>query len=109
MKFFVPYAKDKKEALSVLAATAEFIGSPAPKLNEMIYTVHYAHNGISMVATVGENVDQYYKEAKPTVIAIFPPHQNGAPIKICLADRGVARGSPILADGNSQYITFEND
>lgn len=109
MKFFLPYARDNNEALSVLAATAEFIGNPVPKTSEMIYTVHYVHNNISMVATVGEDINQYYKEAKPTVIAIFPPHQNGAPFKICLADRGVAGGTPIFVDGKSQYITFEKD
>ncbi|MEQ8261204.1 MAG: hypothetical protein RH947_12990 [Alcanivorax sp.] len=108
MEFFLPFAKDKEEATSVLAATAQFIGNPVPPPIEMIYTIHYMHNGIQMVATVGEDVDSYYKEAKPTVIAIFPPKHNGAPIKICLADRGVVRGEPIYVDGGSQYITFQD-
>tara|TARA_R100000656_G_C3956681_1_gene129289 strand:- start:2180 stop:2509 length:330 start_codon:yes stop_codon:yes gene_type:complete len=107
MEFFLPFARDKEEAINVLVATAQFIGNPVPALTEMIYTVHYVHNGAHMIATVGEDVDPYYKEAKPTVIAIFPPQHNGAPIKVCLADRGVARGEPIYVNGDSQYVTFQ--
>lgn len=103
MKFFVPYAKSEEEALSVINAIAQFIGSPVPEPSQLIYKVSYLHNGELMTATVGEPVDTYYREANPVVIAIFP----GSPIKICLADRGVVRGSPIFVSGDSQFITFD--
>ncbi|MCG6270647.1 hypothetical protein K6U70_00220 [Vibrio vulnificus] len=107
VKFFVPFADSEEQAESVIEATAKFIGNQVPSKNDLIYTVHYTHNGKAMVATVGEDVDPYYRESSPTVIAIFPPQYNGAPIKICLADRGVVRGEPILVSGDSQFITFE--
>jgi hypothetical protein len=106
MKFFLPFASSLEEALSVLDNIATFIGVDAPKPEDMIHTVHYSHNGQEMTATVGENINPYYKESNSTVIAIFKPSHEGAPIKICLQDRGVARGEPIFVDGKSQFLTF---
>ena len=109
MKFFVPFAKSTKEAISVIRSIGEeHFGNFSPALKQMIYTVQYQHNGKSMVATVGEDVDTYYNESFPTVIAIFPPRHNGAPIRICLKDRGVIRGEPIFVSGTSQFITFDS-
>ena len=106
MKFFLPFASSQEEALSVLESIATFIGCPAPSPEDMIHTVHYSHNGEDLTATVGEDINPYYKETKPTVIAIFKPSHEGAPIKICLQDRGVAKGEPILVNGKSQFLTF---
>jgi len=109
MKFFVPLAKDKEQALTVIEATAKFIGNSVPSPTDLIHTVHYKHNGQEMVAVVGEDIDAYYKERAPIVLAIFPPEHENGPIKVCLRDRGVARGEPIYINGKSQFITFQSE
>jgi len=107
MKFFVPFAETSDEALSVIKSTANFIGNKTPNPSDMIYTVRYKHNGQLMTATVGESVDNYYKELYPTVLAIFPPLSNASAIKICLKNRGVVSGEPILISGDSEFVVFD--
>ena len=92
MEFFLPLAKDSVEAESVYTNIAEFINESVKTPCERVHSLTYKHNGRTMVATVGEDVDTYYKEPAPKVIAIF----KGSPYKICTRDRGVARGEPIL-------------
>ena len=108
MKFFVPHAKDEKEAAIVIERVAKFIGNPVPEVSEMIYSIVYEHNGKTMVATVGKPVDVSYNETAREVIAIFPPHYNGAPFKICLPNRGVARGEPIYALQQLSFSKFDS-
>ena len=93
-KFFIPLAKDDDEAESVLESIAKFIDRPMP--SRRIFRITYTHNGKFMAAEVGESPDPYYREAGP-VIAIF----DGNPLCVCLPDRGVARGGPILVGAQS--------
>lgn len=108
MKFFIPFAETESQAEKILEATAQFIGNPTPEKHQMIYSVSYEHNSVPMTATVGKDIDTFYKEHPATVIAIFPPVHEGAPIKICLANRGVARGEPIYVNGSNRFTTFES-
>lgn len=94
-EFFIPLAKNKEEAESVYSNIADFINVPVT--DERIFSITYKHNDQTMVATIGEDVDTYYKEPVPVVIAIF----KGNPYKVCLRDRGVARGEPILVGEDS--------
>lgn len=108
MKFFVPHTQSTEEALSVIDSIAKFIGNSSPQPDEMIYSLTYKHNGKTMVATVGESVDEYYKEAAPEVQAIFPPSSAGQPYKICLPNRGVVRGEPIYTSNQISFQKFES-
>jgi hypothetical protein len=106
MEFYLPFARDTEEAVKVLEVIAMSIGHPAPPPGDMIHTVYYIHDGIQMIATVGEDIDPYYQEANPTVIAIFPPLHDGDSIRICLEDRGAISGEPIYIRGDNHYMTF---
>jgi hypothetical protein len=100
MEFFVPHASDNVEAESVLNSICSFINAQVPE--KRIHKVSYTHNGIKMSATVGEDVDQYYKETDSRVIAIIPM---GACYAICLPNRGVVRGDPIyVGEGHSTHV-----
>lgn len=92
MKFFVPKSENEEQAERVYSAIAEFIGVSVVESNKRIYSITYKHNGQNMVATVGEKCDPYYQDPYPLVVAIF----KGNPYKICLKDRGVAKGEPIF-------------
>lgn len=94
-KFFIPLAKNEQESESVYSNIATFINESVT--DERIFSITYKHNNETMVATVGENVNDYYGESVPLVIAIF----KGNPCKICLRDRGVVRGEPILVGKDS--------
>lgn len=91
MKFFIPYADDDAQAERVIAATAEFVGASVPQLR--IQRLEYTHNSMPMVAEVGHPVHSYYRERNPIVIAIL---KRANCYLVCLAERGVARGEPIL-------------
>lgn len=94
-KFFIPLAENEQEAESIYSNIATFINESIT--DERIYSITYKHNNETMVATVGENVNDYYGESVPLVIAIF----KGNPYKICLRDSGVVRGEPILVGKDS--------
>jgi hypothetical protein len=100
MKFFLPAASNKEQAESVYANIADFINERVVPESQRLYSITYKHNGQTMVATVGELCDPYYKESKPTVFAIF----KGNPYKVCLENRGVVRGEPIYV-GDSSVIS----
>ena len=107
MKFFVPHTKDTEEALSVIDSIARFIGNSTPLPEEMIYSLTYMHNGQTMAATVGEPINEYYKETASEVQAIFPPSSTGQPYKICLPNRGVISGEPIYTSNLVSLQKFE--
>ena len=96
-KFFIPRANSVQQAEVVSCSIAKSIGITIDIVNNRLYSITYYHNGLKMVAKVGEDCDSYYREADPLVIAIF----EGNPYKICLADRGVKRGEPI-------YVGIDN-
>ena len=92
--FFIPLAKDSVEAESVLESIAKFISRPVP--TRRIFRITYTHNGKFMTAEVGGDPNPYYREKGP-VIAIF----DGNPLCVCLPDRGVSRGDPIMVGAQS--------
>lgn len=96
MKFFVPFANDEAQSESVYAGIAQFVGVSLQDTDKRIYSIAYNHNGKNMIAEVGKECDSYYQEGFPLVIAIF----KGNPYKICLRDRGVMRGGPILVSSD---------
>ena len=102
MKFFIPHAKETKEAERVFASIAEF--NKVPKQDKRIFKISYSHNGKRMTAEVGKPVDEYYKE-NGDVIAIL---QHDNLILVCLPNRGVLNGSPILVgfDEFSTHIEY---
>ena len=97
-EFFIPAAKDAAEAESVLENVAKFINRSVP--TRRIFRITYIHNGKAMTAEVGKDPDPYYREKGP-VIAIF----GGDPHCVCLPDRGVVRGGPILVGQQSVQST----
>lgn len=94
MKFFVPFANDEEQSERVYADIAQFVGVLLKDNAKRIYSIAYSHNGKNMTAVVGKGCDPYYQETFPEVIAIFKSN----PYKICLRDRGVSRGAPILVN-----------
>ena len=107
-RFFIPAARDDAMAEEVLAATAKFVGRPVPPPAERIFRFGFEHNGRLYKAQVGDEIDSYYQSPGP-VIAIF----GGNPLLICMRDRGVARGGPIMVsahaviDGSVEYFDDE--
>jgi hypothetical protein len=91
MQFFIPGAATAEEAEMVLASTARFVARRKPQPPERIFRLTYEHNGERHVAEVGKPIDPYYKSHGP-VIAII----GGNPLLICMRDRGVLCGGPIL-------------
>ncbi len=96
MKFFVPFANDEEQSESVYADIAQFVGVSLHDTDKRIYSIAYNHNGKKMIAEVGKECDSYYQEEFPLVIAIL----KGNLYKICLRDRGVMRGGPILVSSD---------
>ena len=105
MEFFIPHTEGKEEAEGIFTSIAKFIGADATQ--KKIFKITYIHNGKDMSAEVGKNVDSYYQESMPEVIAIF---KHGQSYCICLPERGVAKGSPILVGasrGSTRVEYFE--
>lgn len=98
MNFFIPHAKSSEEAESVFASISKFNNIPITE--KRVFKVSYEHNGKRMIAEVGKSVDNYYK-ADGEVIAIL---ERDKLLCVCLPNRGVLRGSPILV-GVDQFST----
>lgn len=94
LKFFVPFANDEEHSESVYTDIAQFVGESLKNADKRIYSITYSHNGTNMTAVIGEDCDPYYNDPFPVVIAIFKSN----PYKICLKNRGVLKGSPILVN-----------
>ena len=105
MKFFLPAARTEEIAEQTYAGIAKFISAKLPNDDKRIHSIKYTHNGINMTATVGKDCDSYYRESKSLVIAIF----KSTPYKVCLAERGVLGGEPILVgnDTISEEVFFD--
>ena len=91
MKFFLPLVESDEQAERVLQATSSFTGASIP--DPRVFSIDYEHHGISMRAEVGQPVHSYYREGSQPVIAILKA--TGA-YAVCLGQRGVAKGGPIL-------------
>lgn len=97
MKFFVPAAENDEQAEQVLASVAKFVGAALPPPGQRLRSISYSHNGRDFTVTVGEPIPAYYEEHGEPVVCIF----DGAPLMICLPNRGVIRGDPIYVGHDS--------
>lgn len=104
MKFFLPAADSPQQAEEVYGKIKAFVVEQMGWVrDERYYSLHFRHNGRDHMATVG-NEDPLTHEL---VIAIFRSHMESGPFYICTPNRGVLRGEPILASGNSSGVLFE--
>src|SRR5215210_3354646 len=104
-KFFVPIAKDGKDAERIWQATREFMRRHGfQTTNRKIYSLSYTHNGKDFVDTVGEK-DRYGVE----IIQVILETSSG--YLTCTVNRGVFGGEPILmAKGEETFETeFDPD
>ncbi|MGX1199326.1 hypothetical protein [Parvibaculum sp. MBR-TMA-1.3b-4.2] len=104
MKFFIPAAQSDAEADVVLEAIAKFNSLPLPE--RRIFRLSFKHNGVRYDVEVGQPAPDYFRAGGP-VVAIL----GNDPICVCLADRGVLRGSPIYVGKNSvlsmEYFEYD--
>jgi hypothetical protein len=96
-KFFIPMAETSEQAERVYEATRRHISAPAQ--HSKIYALSWQHNGQAMTCRVGEPLPSYYRTGDDVVVAIFDA---GNLYMICTAERGVLRGSPVLAGKDIQ-------
>jgi hypothetical protein len=90
-RFFIPAEDDPEKAEAILKSIADFIAAAVPPMAQRIFRVVYQHNGKDMIAEVGKDADLYYRERGP-VVAILGSN----PFFVCLPNRGVLRGDPIM-------------
>lgn len=90
MKFFIPAAKDEKNAEDIWNATKKFAEQNLgwPVTNRRIFSLTYEHEGKVYHSEVGKP-DQRIGEL---VIAILESDT----YLVCTSNRGVLRGEPIL-------------
>jgi hypothetical protein len=106
MKFFLPFANTPELAESTYTSLKKFVEEYNWPVKATRYrAVYYRHNGRETSAVVGQD-DPLTGEP---VIAIFRAAHEGGPFLICTQNRGVLRGDPILAEGNSLSEEFELD
>lgn len=102
MKFFIPAAKDAKEAEEVYEAVAKF--NNAPVSVRRICALAWKHNGMLMSCEVGGEAPSYYGTHDEPVVAIL---DCGNLYKVCTTNRGVIRGEAILVGkGNESVSTY---
>ena len=105
MKFFLPAASSEAEGEVVLESICRFNSVPFPY--KRIFRLVFLHNGIEYEVEVGKPAPVYYGEGEAPVVAILGAN----PLLICLRNRGVTRGSPILASYESvrliEFFDFE--
>lgn len=90
MKFFVPNAENDAQSWRVLDAACKFNSVPVPR--RKIQKIEYLHDGMSLTAQVGKPMDRHYGEKDHVVLVIV----GSDPYLVCLANRGVLRGTPIV-------------
>ncbi|WP_043838376.1 hypothetical protein [Muricoccus aerilatus] len=90
--FFIPAAVNPEQAEKVLSAVAQFIREDVPPPEKRLFRISFTHNGKAFTAEVGKPLDRYYQEGDHLVVAILGTD----PLKVCLANRGVVRGEPVL-------------
>jgi hypothetical protein len=104
MKFFVPFAKDPREADATYKSIVAFnTAQMGPLRNQRYYAIFYKHDGNELRARVG---DPHPLTGEPVIAILRTERQNG-PFLICTENRGVVRGEPILGAGNARAIHFE--
>lgn len=103
-KFFIPASKDENNAEIIYDAIKKFNAtSTACGIREnRIFSIHYAHNGISYYAEVG----QIEKRTKEIIVAILESERC---YFVCTPNRGVLRGAPILVGKNEAGLINKFD
>ena len=103
MKFFIPHAKDKKQAEEVLQGIIKFAEKTIGwnVTNRRIFSLNYAHEGKKYYSEVGKLDDRVNEE----VIAILESYT----YFVCTPNRGVLRGGPVLVGKEevNRIIDFE--
>ena len=90
MKFFIPYAKDKKQAEEVLQGIKKFAKETIgwDITDRRIFSLNYTHEGRKYHSEVGKTDDRVGEK----VIAILESNT----YLVCTQNRGVVRGGPVL-------------
>lgn len=103
MKFFIPHAKDKKQAEKVLRGIIKFAEKTIGwnVTNRRIFGLNYTHEGKKYYSEVGKLDDRVNEE----VIAILESYT----YFVCTPNRGVLRGGPVLVGKEevNRIIDFE--
>jgi len=103
MKFFIPHAKDEKQAEKVLQGIIKFAKEEIgwDITNRRIFSISYTHEGKKYHSEVGQIDDRVSEE----VIAILESHI----YFVCTPNRGVIRGMPVLVgrEEAKEIIDFE--
>ncbi len=94
MKFFIPNAKDDKQAEEVYNGIIKFAEENLKwgVNTDRIYSIRYSHEGKDFLAKVGEVENR----TKDLVLAIL----KSTTYLICTINRGGLRGMPILVGEN---------
>ena len=97
MKFFIPLAKDDKEAQEIYGGIIKFAKETAWKeiKDRKIFSIAFNHDGKDYIARVGEK----YSVTGEMVMAILESET----FLVCTPNRGVLRGMPILVGKNEVY------
>jgi len=103
MKFFIPHAKDIKQAEEVLNGIRKFAQETTgwKPTKRRIFSIAYWFNGKDCYAEVGKKDPDTHEE----IIAIL----EATTFLVCTINRGVARGMPILVGKEEVYnvVDFE--
>jgi len=103
VKFFIPHAKDKKQAEKVLQGIIKFAKQEIGWniTNRRIFSLSYTHEGKKYHSEVGKLDDLVNEE----VIAIL----ESTTYFVCTPNRGVIRGMPVLVgkEEAEEIIDFE--
>lgn len=109
MKFFIPGAKDSKQAEEVYEATKTFASEQTgfKPSDRRIFHLSYRHEGRDYQAEVG----QIHNRLSETVIAVLETSTIGGQMVylVCTPNRSVLRGEPMLVGSNEvkSIVDFE--
>ncbi|NQT80260.1 MAG: hypothetical protein HQ555_07725 [Candidatus Aminicenantes bacterium] len=101
MKYFVPNAKDSKEAQYILEATKKFVKKMLgwDVTDRKIFRLKYEHDGKKRIAEVGKE-----EEATNEVVILILESNT---YLVCTANRGVLRDIPLLV--GKEEVRFIED
>jgi hypothetical protein len=99
MKFFIPNAKDDKQAQDIFEGILNYNNRIIGKiLDRKIYSITYKHHNIKYLAAVGGNEVRTNEQ----IIAILESNS----FLICTPNRGVDNGIPIIV-GYDEILSVE--
>jgi len=103
MKFFIPHAKDSKQAEEVLESIVKFAEKTTgwQVSKRRIFYISYTHNGKNLFAEVGKPDP----ETREEVIAILESNA----YLVCTLNRGVKQDMPLLVGKESTHQVIDFD